>query len=333
MLRKLRDKLFISLAIAALIGVIFSLYANTAQLKDAFSTFSYEILPLVVSFSLLNYLIRFARWEYYLHALKIELSRSESLGIFMSSLSMSVTPGKMGEVVKSYFLKSLHSIPISKSAPIVLAERITDILALLTISMIGAYTIGYEKRIIIIIGVVFLAGIAVISSRSASMKIIKLAEKIPFTAKWIKHIETAYESSRTMLSGKTLVISTILGLCAWSSECMGFFFVLDGLNVHLKVFSAGFIYAFSTIVGAISFLPGGLGATETSLAGLLILAKIPKGASVAATFIIRAATLWFAVLIGVGVLSYMQKRYGVSLNGPDLGQGRGENNSGKTNAK
>ncbi len=332
MLKKLRDKLFISLAIAALIGVVFSFYANMTQLKDAFSTFSYEILPVVVSFSLLNYLIRFVRWEYYLHTLGITLSRSQSLGIFLSSLSMSVTPGKMGEVVKSYFLKSLHSIPISKSAPIVVAERITDILALLTISLIGAYTIGYEKRIIIIAGLIFLVAIALISSRSASMKIIRLAEKIPFVARWIRQIETAYESSRRMLSGKALIISSILGLFAWSSECMGFFFVLDGLNVHLKVFSAGFIYAFSTIVGAVSFLPGGLGATETSLAGLLILAKIPKGSAVAATFIIRAATLWFAVLIGAGVLSYMQKRYGVSLNGSGSNQSHSKNNSDNANA-
>ncbi len=315
MLKKLRAKLFISLAIAAIIGVAFSLYANTAQLKEAFSTFAYELLPLVLALSLLNYLIRFVRWQYYLRALKIELPAGESFGIFMSSLSMSVTPGKMGEIVKSYFLKSLRSVPISKSAPIIFAERITDFLALLTISMIGAYSIGYEKRVIIIFGVLFIGGISIIANRSLSMRIIGLLEKIPFLTKRIKLIETAYESSHTMLTGKTLFVSTLLGLAAWFSECVGFFFVLGGLDIHLKILSASFIYAFSTVVGAISFLPGGLGVTETSLAGLLLLAKIPKGASVAATFIIRAATLWFAVFIGAGVLSYMQKRYALAVNG------------------
>ena len=118
-----------------------------------------------------------------------------------------------------------------------------------------------------------------------------------------------------MLSGRQLFISTALGIIGWFSECTGFFFVLEGLNIHLKLFSSDFIYAFSTVVGALSFLPGGLGATETSLAGLLILAKIPKGAAIAVVFIVRAATLWFAVLIGALVLSYMQKRYGNVLNG------------------
>ncbi len=314
MLRKLRGKIFISIAIAALIGVAFSLYANTEHLKDAFAIFAYDLLPLILGLSLVNYLIRFARWQFYLHALKIELPRSESFGVFMSSLSMAVTPGKMGELVKSYFLKSLHSVPISKSAPIIFAERVTDVLALLIISMIGAYSIGYEKRIIIILGLLLIVGIGVIASRTASMKIIRFSERISFVAKWIKPIEIAYESSHTMLTGRTLLISTLSGLLAWFSECIGFSLVLDGLGVHLKLLSAAFIYAFSTVLGAISFLPGGLGATETSLAGLLLLAKIPKGASVAATFIIRACTLWFAVIIGAGVLSYMQKRYAVTLS-------------------
>ncbi len=314
MLSKLRSKLFISLAIAALIGIVFSFYANISQLKEAFSTFSYEVVPLVLACAFVNYLSRFIRWEYYLHVLGIKVPRSESFMIFISSLSMSVTPGKMGELVKSYFLKSLRAVPISKSAPIVFAERITDFLDLLIISIIGAYSIGYEKRIIVVAGLIFVAGIGIISNRSLSMKIIRAGEKFPFIAKRIRPIETAYESSRMILGGKPLVISTFIGLIGWFAECIGFLLVLDGLDVHLKFLSASFIYAFSTVVGAVSFLPGGLGATETSLTGLMILAKIPKNSAVAATLIIRASTLWFAVIIGVGMLSYMQKRYAVALN-------------------
>lgn len=221
----------------------------------------------------------------------------------------------MGELVKSYFLKSLRSVPISKSAPIVFAERITDFLDLLIISIIGAYSIGYGKTVVVVVGLIFVAGIGIIANRPLSMRLIRIAEKIPSVARRIKPIETAYESSRALLSGKALIISTFIGLLGWFTECMGFLLVLAGLGVHLRILSASFIYAFSTVVGAISFLPGGLGATETSLTGLLILAKIPKNSAVAATFIVRAATLWFAVIIGVGMLTYMQRRYGVALDG------------------
>lgn len=314
MLNRLRNKLFISIAIAAVIGIAFSLYANIGELKKTIETFSYDILPLVLALSFINYLIRFVRWQYYLKALRIEIPRSESFGVFMSSLSMSVTPGKMGELVKSYFLKSLNGVPISKSAPIVLAERITDLMSLLVIAMVGAYSIGYDKQFIIICGLVFIAGIAIIANRSLSAGIIRRAGRIRKISKWIKPIETAYESSHTLLTGRVLAVSMMLGLAAWFSECVGFLFVLDGVDVHFKLLSASFIYSFSTVVGALSFLPGGLGVTDTSLAGLLILAKIPKDAAVAATFIIRGSTLWFAVIIGAGVLSYMQKRYSMAFD-------------------
>lgn len=148
-----------------------------AQLKDSLLLFSYETLPLILGFVLLNYFFRFLRWEYYLRVLQIRIPLSESFGIFMSSLSMAVTPGKMGEVVKAYFLKALHGIPMSKSMPIVFAERVTDFLALLIISFAGAYEIGYEKKIIVMLALVFVAGIGVISSRSTSTKIIRARRK------------------------------------------------------------------------------------------------------------------------------------------------------------
>ncbi len=317
-LRAIRAKLFISIAIAAVIGVAFSIYANTGELKKTIETFSYGLLPLILCLSLVNYLVRFVRWQYYLRALEINIPRSESFGVFLSSLSMSVTPGKMGEVLKSYFLKSLHSVPISRSAPIILAERITDFLALLIIAVVGAYSIGHDKKFILAFALILILAISVIANRSLSMKIIGFAERMPLISRWIKLIHTAYESSHTLLSGRVLAVSTLLGLVAWFSECVGFLLVLDGVNVHFKLLSASFIYAFSTVMGAVSFLPGGLGVTETSLAGLLIFAKVPKDAAIAATFIVRGATLWFAVIIGAGVLSYMQKRYSPALNGkPD----------------
>ncbi len=314
MLKKLRKRLFISLAIAAVIGIAFSLYANIGELKETIETFSYDLLPLILALSLVNYLVRFVRWEYYLRALDLHVPMGESFGVFMSSLAMAVTPGKMGELLKSYFLKELNGIPISKSAPIILAERITDFLSLLLIAMAGAYSIGHDKKFIIIFGLVFILGIAVIANRTLSMKIIGYGRRFRLISKWINPIETAYESSHTLLTGRVLGVSMILALIAWFSECLGFLFVLDGVDVHLKVLSASFIYSFSTVVGAVSFLPGGLGVTDTSLAGLLIFAKIPKDAAVAATFIVRGATLWFAVIIGAGVLSYMQKRYPAALD-------------------
>ena len=63
---------------------------------------------------------------------------------------------------------------------------------------------------------------------------------------------------------------------------------------------AVFTLAFSTIVGAVSALPGGLGAAELSITGMLsLLLGLSVGTSAAATLIIRFATLWFGVTLGL----------------------------------
>jgi uncharacterized protein (TIRG00374 family) len=76
---------------------------------------------------------------------------------------------------------------------------------------------------------------------------------------------------------------------------------------------ATFMYSFSTIVGAVSMLPGGLGSTETSLTGLAQLVHVGKSVAVASTFIIRAATLWYAVLVGIAVTFLFQKRLNIPI--------------------
>ena len=80
------------------------------------------------------------------------------------------------------------------------------------------------------------------------------------------------------------------------------------------MFDAFFIYSFATIAGAISMLPGGVGLTEGSITFFLISHGIEKAIGVAATFVIRVCTLWFALLVGLSFLFfYREKVRGVEL--------------------
>ena len=58
------------------------------------------------------------------------------------------------------------------------------------------------------------------------------------------------------------------------------------------------IYSSSLIIGAISFIPGGVGITEGSIAGLLTLGGIELSVALVLGIMIRIFTLWFGVGIG-----------------------------------
>ncbi len=231
--------------------------------------------------------------------------------IFLSSFIMSVTPGKIGEVFKSYLLKEQVETPISKSAPIVIAERITDFLSLILLSIVGAVTFNYGKELIIVIGILFIVIIILLSSRKISISIINFLEKFKFISNFSHKIHEAYESIYQMVQPKQLFVAILLSMMAWFFECLGFYLVINNFGFekvfHIDIFVATFIYGFATIAGAVTMLPGGLGATDASITGLLMLLNIPKNISVASTLIIRIATLWFAVFVGIVSISIYQR--------------------------
>ncbi len=304
----LNRNILISIALGALGYIVFVIYADFNSLYNAMVKMHLWYIPVIFGLSFTNYIIRFIKWDYYLRLLKIDISRLDSAGIFFSGLSMSVTPGKMGELLKCYILKKIKGTPISTSTSIVLAERITDFISLIIIAVMGAYIIGYGREISVLFGILFLFLVFIISSRTISLKMITIFEKIKFLNKFAKNIHNLYEGIYVLIRVKPLVITVLISLFGWFCECYGFYLTLGAFDTHFKVLSASFIYAFSTLIGALLFLPGGLGFTEGSLAGLLMYAGIDKGISVASTFIIRAATLWFAVILGAMALLIYQKR-------------------------
>lgn len=223
---------------------------------------------------------------------------------------MSITPGKFGELFKSYLIKQINNEPISKTAPIVFAERITDFLSLVIISLIGAYIFDYGREITVIIGIVVILGIIIISNRSVASLIIKVFSRNKFLGKHTKSIQTAYESSYKLLAVVPLVKMTSLSIISWGFECVGYYLILKSFSVEVSFVWASFAYAFATIVGAVSMLPGGLGVTEGSLSYLVISQGYAKEIAFASTFIVRVATLWFAVFIGVISVIIYQNKFG-----------------------
>jgi uncharacterized protein (TIRG00374 family) len=228
----------------------------------------------------------------------------------MSGLIMSVTPGKMGELLKAYLVKQVTNEPVSKVAPIIFAERITDFVSLVFIGLIGAYIYNYGRLIVLAVGIFFFLLIFIISQKSIAFWIINKLEKISFLNKHLSKIQNAYQSSYILLQVKPIILMSMLSLISWFFECFGYYLVLTNFAIDVSVIWTSFSYAFATIVGAISMLPGGLGITEGSLTLLLLQKNISKDIAVASTFIIRVATLWFAVFVGVIAVVYYQKRFG-----------------------
>lgn len=308
MLKGLRKRILLSISLAAIIYLTFIIYVDFQKIAESFSKFNWWLVPVLLALSLGNYFSRFIKWQYYLKLIQVNLQKLDSLSIFLSGLVMSITPGKMGELLKAYLIKQVNHTPISKTAPIVFAERITDFLALTILSILGAYYFNFGKTIAIVILLLILIGVIILTNHRIFSALTSIVSRINFLKKHIQKIENLYQSSSRMLSIFPLTTMTILSAFSWGLEGLGYYLIISGFDSTISLAWALFSYSFSTIVGAVSMLPGGLGITEGSLTLMSIKIGLSENDSTAATFIVRAVTLWFAVLAGAISLYFYQKK-------------------------
>jgi uncharacterized protein (TIRG00374 family) len=315
----LRGKLMIGIGLGAFVYLALIIYSDWDRTSAAFAKFNWLWFPVILALTFTNYLFRFLKWDSYLRRLDIRIKKTDSMIIFLSGLVGTITPGKIGELLKALLLKKIKGTPMSTSAPVIVAERLTDFIALLIISLAGVmvFAVGQNIWVLVAVAAVLVSFIGAISNRTLCMWMIDLSEKLPVIGKMAGKLREAYESTYVCFRLAPLSIATFWSLCAWMCECIGFWLVLKILGVQAQLLTASFIYAFGTIVGVVS--PGGLGVMDGSMVGMLQLtglmgaAATGKGVATAATIIIRIATLWFAVLVGVVTLLLFQKRFeGVS---------------------
>ena len=305
LLHRIRKKLIISIAFAACIFLAISIYSDFDKVASSLAKFKLWYLPLVLGLAFTNYVLRFLKWHYYLRLLDVRIKWTKSFKIFLAGLTMSISPGRFGEVIKSLFVKMVDGSAIAKTAPIVVAERFTDFIAFLILSAFGAAAFASGGKVLLISTAVTIIVIVVVGSRRLAEPLLELIGKLPLLRRFAHKAVEAYESMYQLIKLRRLVPAVALSVVSWFCECLAFYLVLHSLGITR---CAGFvdavcIYAFSTLAGAITMMPGGIGLTEVSLTGLLVKlpcdSQVDKSMAAAATIIIRLCTLWFAVIVGI----------------------------------
>lgn len=303
MFDKIKHKLLFSIGLAALIFLALSVYADWEALGNALKHFNWWFFPLALILALVNYGLRWVRWHYYLQQLEILLPWRESVVVFLAGLILSVTPGKAGELLKAYFIKERLHTPISQSVPAVICERLTDVIALVFLALVGVYTFDVGLMPLLVAGGLMFCGILVLGMPNLMQKCLVLVNHLPVVSRFGDAISQGYASLAKLIRMPALFRGVSLGVVAWFAECVAFYFVLVGFGAQqVDVVGATFIYCFATLFGAATMSPGGLGTTEGSMVGFLVYAGVLRADAVGATLIVRLCTLWFAVAIGAYVL-------------------------------
>jgi len=328
--KKLGRRLLVGVLLGVLVYAGIAVWSDAAAIADVFQRLPLWVLPLGCGLSFANYAIRFLKWRRYCRLLDIHLATGTSFLIFLSGMTLSITPGKMGEVFKSWLVKQVTGVPIHHSAPIVVAERFTDLLGYLILVAIGGLSTAPEYAWVFwsLLGACGLA-LAIVGSLRCTRFVVRVVARLPVIGRLAPRVDGAFASTRILLAPREIVLPTLVSVLGWGCECTGFWIIANAVVPDsVPWLYAVFAFAFSAVAGAVAIIaPGGLVITEGLLGSLLrpryqpvlestlslagdAAREAARAQAAAAVILARLCTLWFAVAVGFAATALFTRRHG-----------------------
>tara|TARA_Y100000590_G_scaffold4515_1_gene6061 strand:- start:14036 stop:14971 length:936 start_codon:yes stop_codon:yes gene_type:complete len=296
--------IWIIVASVGLYGV-FLFFSDFNQISQQISIFKYEFLPLILALVSISWIPLLVRWQFLLKKNKINIPTKNSFLIFLGGISMAITPGHVGELIKSQLIKNNYNIPRTKTAPIIFIEKFYDLTGAIIASIIGIIILEMDTNLIIFSILVLSVIIFLIFYKPIFEFLLKRISKTKLFSKYSDNIVESYEIIRNSTTTKTASISFGLSILYWIIISIAVYFILLSFGIEsVSLLRTISIYSSSVIIGALSFIPGGIGVTEGSLIGLFSLEGIEISMAIFLSVMIRIFTMWYSVCIGFICLKF-----------------------------
>jgi uncharacterized protein (TIRG00374 family) len=310
--------------LVTLVGVLlyglFAVYTGVNQIGSSLSHFHGLAFVTALGLACLNYLLRFGKWQYYLARLGIRgIPWIDSLLVFLTGFVLTITPGKVGEVFKSAVLAKTHGIPLERTAAIVIADRLTDVIGIVVLILIGGASFPKGLPWALAGAVAVAIGLCLILWQAPSLWLCdRLEQRSGKLAAFVPKLREALARLRILATPSALLVPALLSVLAWGSEGTALYTLLGGFEQHVPWTLCVLFYSTATLAGALVPVPGGLGLVEGMLReAMLHLGGVEQGVATAAMILVRLATLWWAVVVGFIALFLLRLRFPEALASDD----------------
>lgn len=282
-----------------------ALFGGGGEVVQRLAEVGPQVLLGMLLLSLINYACRAIRWQMF--SLRLAVSPGWLLAClyYVAGFSMTATPAKLGEAMRLWLLKRGHGFPYERTISLLVADRLSDLAAIMVLCFIGIAAFGTYIWATVV-GGGLTAGLIVLFLKPR-IAIVLLSRLYAIVGRWPRlfvRLRKAARHAGSIASLPVCVAALVLSMIGWLAEVIAFHWLLGEFEAGVGLGQAIFIFSFSMIVGAMTMVPGGLVGTEASMAGMLIAIGVEPGIAIAATAIIRITTLWFAIALGFLILPH-----------------------------
>ncbi|MDT7521974.1 lysylphosphatidylglycerol synthase transmembrane domain-containing protein [Rhodoferax sp. TBRC 17198] len=276
-------------AYAVIIGL-----ANWERIMTVVTGLTGQLWLQLTALSLTSYLLRFLRWHYFISALSYTVPIFVNLEIYLTAFALTLTPGKVGEVIRSVYLRP-YGVSYTHSLGAFVSERLLDLMAVSMFATLVILVFPEQRSYVLVAASLVFALFFCMRTRLLHVLAIRFT-KISL----IDHPASLIATIKFLLAGKGLTIAALLSVMAWLIQGVSLYVVVRALGFDIPLGSAVAIYCLSILAGAFSFIPGGIGVTEGAIVLLLIASGVEDTVAITAAVIGRGITLWLAIAIGIG---------------------------------
>ena len=302
---KLDNRLILVLVAVVGIYAIFLFISDYNIISEKISNFKTNYLPLIFLFVSASWIPIIVKWQFLLKNCEIHVPLKKSILVFFSGVAFEITPGQIGALIKSQLLKTSSNVPRTKTAPIIVIEKVYELIGAILASIIGIIILGMDFYLIIIAILALAIIFFFMFYRPASEIFFKRITKTRFFSKYVENMSEFNAIVQKSTNVKAATVCILLSVTYWFIISAGAYYTLIAFDVNiLDYLTVLSIYTTSILLGAISFVPAGIGVTEGSIAGLFTLNGIDVSTALILSVMIRVLTLWFSVSVGFIALKF-----------------------------
>lgn len=276
----------------------FDWHAAWAQAKDLPALLWAQLLAVFV----LSYAARIGRWALFTRALGVQVPLWHNAVIYMAGFGMGLVLNKLGEAMRSLYLKPYGLHPASGLSAFVV-DRLLDVLVAGTFAVLGMVWWQAPAEAAYAVTAVGLLGMLTLRSR----RVHRWIGRIPM-GRLRRHQQRFMRGLSKLLAGRTLAWGTLLTVGVWCIQGSALAFALQAMGHPQAWLVAVGVYCVGLFASAAIPLPGGMGAAEGAITLVLVSLGVPTETALVAAIVSRAVPQWSGMATGLLAMLWLGKR-------------------------
>ena len=281
--------------VAALVALVTAI--NPTQFWQALRHARLALFAPIVALSLLYYLLQGLRWQQLLRAVGARLRRRDTVLLNFAGQATALLP--LGELTRAVLVSEAGGVEFGAVVATVTVQELIYTMVLIVFAAPGLLALQHAFAGVVVALALTMAIFVALTWCPAYRWLRLGVSHTPLLRRFLLDVDRLHNDTVLLLRDRDTLTGTWISALQAAGTITAFWLVAEALAPgRLSWVDAGFVYAVSNLAGALSLIPGGIGAYEASVVGLLVGVGLNPGAAAAVAIVQRVADKGLATALG-----------------------------------